>query len=101
MRTGTRASTATTSRKGDRPSGRPISRTRGPHARPRVLLFLCAAIEETGAQAWSPFVHEERALLARLEGDGPTAERELCEAHRLFVAIGAAGHATRLTKELG
>jgi hypothetical protein len=59
-----------------------------------------AAIEEVGAHAWSPFVHEERAQLARLEGDVTIWERELREAHRLFAATMARGHAARLTKEL-
>ena len=43
---------------------------------------------------------EERARLARLTGDGAAAERELREAHRLYEAIGATGHAGRLAKEL-
>jgi tetratricopeptide (TPR) repeat protein len=59
-----------------------------------------AAIEEVGAHAWSPFVHEERAQLAGLEGDVTIWERELREAHRLFAATMARGHAARLTKEL-
>lgn len=59
-----------------------------------------AAIEEVGAHAWLPFLHEERALLARLEADPPKWERELREAHRLFLAMGARRHATRVASEL-
>ena len=64
------------------------------------LAEACSAIEEVGARAWSPFFHEEHARLARLEADGPTWERELGTAHRLFVAMGATGHAARLAGEL-
>ena len=60
-----------------------------------------SAIDEVGARPWLPFLHEERAQLARLEDDGPTWHRELGEAHRLFVELCAAGHAVRVAKELG
>jgi hypothetical protein len=60
-----------------------------------------ALIHETGARPLAPFVHEERARLARLLGDEPGSERELREAHRLFVELGATGHAERLARELG
>jgi tetratricopeptide (TPR) repeat protein len=58
-------------------------------------------IEEIGARGYEPFVHEERANLARLVGEEANHERELREAHRLFVEKGATGHARRLAKELG
>jgi tetratricopeptide (TPR) repeat protein len=58
-------------------------------------------IGETGARALVPQVHEERAELARLCGDGTTRERELREAHRLYTEMAATGHVERLAKELG
>jgi adenylate cyclase len=57
-------------------------------------------IEETEARSYTPFVHEERAELARLLGDDVTRERELREAHRLYTEMGATGHAQRLAREL-
>jgi tetratricopeptide (TPR) repeat protein len=60
-----------------------------------------ALVEETGARTQEPFIHEERAQLARLTGDDATHQRELREAHRLFTEMGATGHAERLAKELG
>jgi len=56
-------------------------------------------IEETGAEGLRPQVHEERGRLAHLRGDTCERDRELAEAHRLYVAIGATGHAERLAKE--
>jgi hypothetical protein len=41
-------------------------------------------LETTGAKSYAPFLHLERAELARLTGDEDTRERELREAHRLF-----------------
>jgi adenylate cyclase len=55
-----------------------------------------ALIEETGARSYAPFVHEQRAALARLRGDWTRCRRELSEARRQFLAIGAAGHARRI-----
>jgi hypothetical protein len=43
----------------------------------------------SGATSYAPFLHIERAELARLSGDGASRERELGEAHRLFTAMGA------------
>jgi len=40
--------------------------------------------------------HEISAELAHLRGDEATRERELREAHRLFVEMGATGHAERI-----
>ena len=48
-----------------------------------------ALIRETGAKNYQAFIHLERARLARLEGNTETRVRELREAHRLFVAMGA------------
>jgi adenylate cyclase len=60
-----------------------------------------ALVEETGGRSREPFIHVERANLARLTGDEATRERELREAHRLFTEMGASGHAERVAKELG
>jgi class 3 adenylate cyclase/tetratricopeptide (TPR) repeat protein len=57
-------------------------------------------IEETGAESFRPQVLEERGRLADLCGDTTARDRELAEAHRLYVAIGADGHAARLAKEM-
>jgi class 3 adenylate cyclase/tetratricopeptide (TPR) repeat protein len=48
-----------------------------------------------------PFISTQRAELARLAGDEATRERELREAHRLFIAIGAPFRAAEVAKELG
>jgi adenylate cyclase len=60
-----------------------------------------ALLQQAPARAYEPYVHELHAELARLGGDGALRKRELREAHRLFTAIGATGHAERLAKELG
>jgi tetratricopeptide (TPR) repeat protein len=57
-------------------------------------------VDETDAACFKPFVHEERAALAGLLEDETTRQRELREAHRLYVEMGATGHAERLTREL-
>ena len=59
------------------------------------------AVTELKNSAQTPRIHEERAELARLLSDDATCKRELREAHRLFVEMGATGHAERLAKELG
>jgi tetratricopeptide (TPR) repeat protein len=66
----------------------------------RTLAEVCALIDETEARCREPSIHEISAELARLHGDEATQERELREAHRLFVEMGATGHAMRLRKEL-
>jgi class 3 adenylate cyclase len=58
-------------------------------------------IEQTGAVSFRPLVLLERAALACLAGDTAARERALREAHRVFTAIGATGHAERLVPELG
>jgi hypothetical protein len=55
----------------------------------------------SGAKSYEPFLHVERAELARLTGDEVTRARELREAHRLFVEIGAPIRAAGVSKELG
>jgi class 3 adenylate cyclase/tetratricopeptide (TPR) repeat protein/ribosomal protein L40E len=65
-----------------------------------ALSCCLSLIEQTAARVWEPHVYQLRAELARLLGDETTRERELREAHRLFTAIGATGHAERVAKEL-
>jgi ATP/maltotriose-dependent transcriptional regulator MalT len=79
-------------------------RTEGTDARQRIeeiLESVASWIEETGARAYAPAVHELRAELAELLGDEAARAGELREAHRLCVEMGAIGHAERLKKELG
>jgi hypothetical protein len=60
-----------------------------------------AWLKMSGAKSYEPFLHVERAELARLVGDAATRERELRDAHRLFTEIGAPIRATEVAKELG
>jgi hypothetical protein len=59
-----------------------------------------AWLEMSGANSYEPFLHVERAELARLHGDDTTRGRELREAHRLFMEIGAPIRAAEVAKEL-
>jgi class 3 adenylate cyclase/tetratricopeptide (TPR) repeat protein len=75
----------------------------GPAERDQIEAALARALElvrETGARAFEPLVHVERAELARQTGDEEGREGALREAHRLFTEIGADGHAERLSAEL-
>jgi class 3 adenylate cyclase/tetratricopeptide (TPR) repeat protein len=56
---------------------------------------------ETGARRYEPVIHLERAELAGLTGDEPARRRELREAHRLFLEMGATARAEQAAKELG
>ena len=60
-----------------------------------------AWLEMSGAKSYEPFLHVERAELARLSGDDDTRRRELREAHRLFLEIGAPIRAAEVAKGLG
>jgi hypothetical protein len=60
-----------------------------------------AFLEMSGAKSYEPFLHVERAALAKLTGDQAGRERELREAHRLFTEIGAPIRAAEVAKELG
>ena len=60
-----------------------------------------AWLEMSGAKSYEPFLRIERAELARLKGDEATRQRELREAHRLFLEIGAPIRAAEVAKELG
>jgi tetratricopeptide (TPR) repeat protein len=57
-------------------------------------------LEISGAKSYEPFLHVERAELARLTGDEATRQRELREARRLFTEIGAPIRAEQVAKEL-
>jgi tetratricopeptide (TPR) repeat protein len=57
-------------------------------------------IGETAALILAPPLRVERAKMARLLGDEGTWAHELREAHRLYTAMGATGHAERLAQEL-
>ena len=59
-----------------------------------------ALVDETGAKSYLPFIHLERAGLARLTGDEATRQRELHEAHRLFTEMGAPGRAAQVAEAL-
>jgi hypothetical protein len=67
----------------------------------RTLAEASELIDETGAHCRSPVVHEASAEIARLLGDGATRARELREARRLFLEMGASEHAARLAREIG
>ena len=54
----------------------------------------------TEARRYEPLVHVELAELAGRLGNDAERERELQQARRLFLEIGADGHADRLTKQL-
>jgi len=81
-----------------------VARARGATARAEVEQLLeesVAYLEETGARAWVPMLHETRAELERACGDTAAATRELREAQRLYAEMGATGHIERLARELG
>jgi class 3 adenylate cyclase/tetratricopeptide (TPR) repeat protein len=74
-----------------------------PAARPEIETAIAHALElaqNTGAKAFEPLIHVEIAELMYQSGDLEERERELRKAHRLFIQIGATGHAERLAAEL-
>ena len=82
---------------------RVLLRTDGAGARDAVHAALTRAevlVDETGANAYAPLIHLERAELARLIGDGPARERQLREAQRLFVEMGATARAQQLARDV-
>ena len=82
---------------------RVLLRTDGAGARDAVDAALTRAevlVDETGANAYAPLIHLERAELARLIGDGPARERQLREAQRLFVEMGATARAQQLARDV-
>jgi class 3 adenylate cyclase/tetratricopeptide (TPR) repeat protein len=66
-----------------------------------ALQAATAAVVETGARGLEPLIPEARAELARVCGDAVARGNHLREAHRLYEAMGASGHARRLAKEIG
>jgi hypothetical protein len=83
---------------------RALRETQGPEAVSEIENSLAEAdawLEMSGAKSYEPFLHVERAELARLIGDNAARERELREAHRLFTEIGAPIRAAEIAKELG
>jgi hypothetical protein len=81
-----------------------LLRTEGPMAREAIEAELARAdaiIEQTGARAYAPFVLVERAALARVLGDEAGRDRQLREAQRLWLEMGATGWAERIAQELG
>jgi hypothetical protein len=67
----------------------------------QALKKLADLIEETGSRFFEPTLRVERAKLAGLSGDNATRERELREAYRQFVQMGATGRAEHVARELG
>jgi hypothetical protein len=59
-----------------------------------------AWLEMSGAKSYEPFLHVERAEFARLNGNDAARQRELREAHRLFLEIGAPIRAAEVAREL-
>jgi hypothetical protein len=59
-----------------------------------------AWLEMSGAKSYEPFLHVERAELARLTGDEATCQHQFREAHRLFTEIGAPIRAAEIAREL-
>jgi hypothetical protein len=59
-----------------------------------------ALVERTGARTLKPFIAIGLARLARLRGDEMKRQRELREAHRLFLEIGAPIRADQIAQEL-
>jgi tetratricopeptide (TPR) repeat protein len=83
---------------------RVLRRAQGADARDeieRTLDRALALVEETNARSIEPQLLEERARLANLLGDAAACERGLRNAQRLYVEIGAGGHAKRLAEEVG
>ena len=59
-----------------------------------------ALVVSTGARSYQPQICIERARLAALCSDAGLTQQNLQEAHRLFIQMGAGGHAMRLAPEL-
>jgi class 3 adenylate cyclase len=81
-----------------------LRKARGAEGREAIESALGEAevlVNSTGIRSWQPFIHVERAELARLVGDEVVEERELREAYRLFTEMGATGHLERLAKKWG
>jgi adenylate cyclase len=96
------------SRKADAPytnlvKARVLLHSRGEKARSEIegaLAEATSTMQQSGARCWEPFIHEERAALARLLGDEPGRRQALRTAHRLFKEMKADGHVERLAQDL-
>jgi class 3 adenylate cyclase/tetratricopeptide (TPR) repeat protein len=78
---------------------RALLATEGWQGREKIEAALAQAatvVEDTGARGRRPFIHVERADLARLGEQENVRRHELKEALRLFTEIGATGHARRI-----
>jgi class 3 adenylate cyclase/tetratricopeptide (TPR) repeat protein len=76
----------------------------GPAARPEIEASLARAevlLEWSGAQAFAPFIVEERARLAAVLDNEDGARDLLRRARELFGEVEATGHVERLSAELG
>jgi tetratricopeptide (TPR) repeat protein len=83
---------------------RALRETHGLQATREIEAALAEAdawLEMSGAKSYEPFLHVERAELARLSADDAARKREFREAHRLFLEIGAVIRAEQVAKELG
>jgi hypothetical protein len=81
---------------------RALRETQGLKATREIEATLAEAdawLEMSGAKSYQPFLHVERAELARLTSDEATRKRELREAHRLFSEIGAPIRAAEVARE--
>ena len=82
---------------------RALREIRGVQAKGEVEAALAEAeawIEMSGAKSYEPFLHVERAELARLSCDDVTRGSELREAQRLFLEIGAPIRAAEVAREI-
>ncbi len=82
--------------------GAPLAASEPPERDPRVYTpaHLANKILTRGARGAEPQILEHRAELARLLGDEAGYQRELRQAQRLFVEMGATGHARRVAAQL-
>ncbi len=99
-----------------RAQGQPFSEANGHLILARVLLASsgASAMEEVAGELaeamelarkmefriLEPLIHVEQAKIAQLSGDTSGHQRELREAHSLFIETGATGHADRIAGEL-
>ena len=65
-----------------------------------LLEHVGTLVEQMDARSFVPRIRELEGLVARLLGDTERWCRQLEEARRLDVAMGATGHAERLAREL-
>jgi hypothetical protein len=82
--------------------GRVLLEQAGADARTEIEASLDRAsdlVRSTGARSYEPQILVERARLASLLADSAGRQQWLREAHRLFVEMGATGHAERVARE--